>query len=136
MTSDTLTLAAELAARLSSLAQSAAPAECCGALLGSSDFTNEWAADQIVELTNRSPRAATEYLITSDDVRYAQRKARALGLDVIGFFHSHPNGRVVPSASDLERAWPGYVYVIVAGEALGAFTLDEQRHEFRTVRVA
>ena len=136
MANDAIILPAELSSRISSLAQAAAPAECCGALLGNSDFTTSWEVQNIVELTNRSPNTGTEYLITSDDVRYAQRKARALGLDVVGFFHSHPNGRSAPSATDLERAWPGYVYVIVAGAAVGAFTLDEQRNEFRAVALA
>ena len=126
----------ELAGRITALAAAAAPAECCGALLGSSDFTSAWEVQNILELTNRSPNSGTEYLITSDDVRYAQRKARALGCDVIGFFHSHPNGRTTPSETDLERAWPGYVYLIVAGESIGAYTLDEHRHEFRALSVA
>ena len=131
--SDVLRIDAALAARLAALAVSTAPAECCGALLGNSDFTGSWEVEQIIELTNRSEQAATQYLITSDDVRFAQRKARALGLDVVGFFHSHPNGSVAPSETDLERAWPGYLYLIVTHDQLAAYTLDEMRGTFRVV---
>ena len=129
----TFQINAEVLARITALAVTAAPAECCGALLGSSDFMSSWEIENMVELTNRSSNGEREYLITSDDVRYAQRKGRALGLDVVGFFHSHPNGSVQPSPTDLERAWPGYLYLIVAGAEIGAYTLDENRQAFRTI---
>lgn len=117
-------------------ARTSEPAECCGALIGSSDFVSDWQIYRIVELTNRSEATATEYLITSDDVRFAQRKARGWSLDVVGFYHSHPNGAAAPSATDLERAWPGYVYLIVAAGSVTAWTLDEQRGEFGPVQFA
>ena len=37
----------------------------------------------------------------------------AAGLEVVGFFHSHPNHPATPSTFDRERAWGSYVYVIV-----------------------
>ena len=129
-------LPAEMKFYLVHVARSKAPAECCGALLGSSDYVGSWQVQRTLELTNRSETAATEYLITSDDVRFAQRQARSWSLDVIGFFHSHPNGSTKPSATDLDRAWPGYIYVIIAGEEVTAWTLDEQRGEFKAVEFA
>ena len=129
-------LPVELKDYLVQTARSTAPAECCGALIGSSDFVSSWQIYRIVELTNRSDATATEYLITSDDVRFAQRKARGWSLDVVGFYHSHPNGGTTPSPTDLERAWPGYVYLIVAGDAVTAWTLDELRGEFAPVEFA
>jgi len=125
----------EVRAQLVESARLAAPAECCGALLGTSDFCHSWEVERVLELTNRSSQTETEYLITSDDVRFAQRQARLHGLDVVGFFHSHPNHNVRPSARDLERAWPGYVYVIVSGADASAWTLDEEREAFRAVEL-
>ena len=46
----------------------------------------------------------------------AAAKARAAGLDVVGFFHSHPDHPARPSAFDLENAWPFYSYLIVSVE--------------------
>ena len=132
----TVHLPAEMRFYLTHLARSNAPVECCGALLGNSDFVDFWQVQRTLELTNRSESSATEYLITSDDVRFAQRKARSWSLDVIGFFHSHPNGSATPSPTDLERAWPGYIYIIVAGDEVTAWTLDEARGEFKAVEFA
>ena len=42
-----------------------------------------------------------------------ERRARAAGLEVVGFFHSHPGHPPDPSAFDRERAWPYYSYLIV-----------------------
>lgn len=129
-------LDAEIKAELLACARAAGTAECCGALMGSTDFASSWTITRMLELTNRSASSETEYLITSDDVRFAQRKARAAELDVVGFFHSHPNGRSEPSATDLERAWPGYIYLILSGDALTAWTLDEERDQFLPVPLA
>ena len=131
-----LRLPTELRDYIVQSAATSAPAECCGALIGSSDFVSAWQTYRVVELTNRSETSATEYLITSDDVRFAQRKARGWSLDVVGFYHSHPNGAAEPSATDLERAWPGYVYLIVAQGRATAWTLDERRGEFVPVQFA
>ena len=120
-------------AGLTEAARAAAPDECCGALLGTTDFTSEWHVARTIELTNRSAHTEREYLITSDDVRFAQRKGRVDGLDVVGFFHSHPAGPAQPSASDLARAWPGYLYIIVAADEVHAWTLDPDRDEFLAV---
>jgi proteasome lid subunit RPN8/RPN11 len=47
------------------------------------------------------------------------KSARAQGLEVVGYYHSHPAGPPRPSAFDRERAWPELSYLIVtpAGEA-------------------
>jgi proteasome lid subunit RPN8/RPN11 len=54
----------------------------------------------------------------------------AKGLELIGFFHSHPRGPAAPSQFDTDRAWPGYVYLILGLEApadarVRAWVLDE-----------
>ena len=43
-----------------------------------------------------------------------EKRAREKGLDVIGFYHSHPDERAVPSQYDLEHAWPTYSYIVVS----------------------
>jgi proteasome lid subunit RPN8/RPN11 len=89
------------------------PEEICGALLG---YT-EGAARMLVRVlaldNQRTTERGTRYLIGPDDYRAADEEARAHGLDVVGFYHSHPDHSAVPSAFDRDHAWPWYVYVIV-----------------------
>ena len=44
----------------------------------------------------------------------ADKAARADGLGVVGFYHSHPDAPARPSEFDREHAWVGYCYVIVS----------------------
>lgn len=91
------------------------PEECCGVLLGTLD-----AGDVAVEATraveNRRPeQRERRYLITPEDYRTADRAAQASGLDIVGFYHSHPDVPPVPSQTDLEEAtFPGFSYIIVS----------------------
>lgn len=90
------------------------PHECCGALLGKDDE----GAREVVELfalSNRrddSPRNRFE--ITPEDVMLAERTAREMKLDLVGWYHSHPNAPARPSEFDREHAWPWYSYIIVS----------------------
>jgi Predicted metal-dependent protease of the PAD1/JAB1 superfamily len=56
------------------------------------------------------------FLIPPEEVRAAERAAAAAGLEIIGFFHSHPDHPARPSAFDREHAWPWYAYLIVSVE--------------------
>lgn len=42
------------------------------------------------------------------------RAAHEEGLEVVGYYHSHPSGDGRPSVRDLETAWPSVSYLIVA----------------------
>jgi proteasome lid subunit RPN8/RPN11 len=90
------------------------PNETCGAMLGlDNDADREVRA--LFPLTNRrddSPR--NRFSITSDDVRAAEKAARASRLEVLGWYHSHPDHPAKPSEFDREHAWPWYSYIIVS----------------------
>lgn len=89
-------------------AREAAPAECCGMLLGSRGSIVEAAAAR-----NLSPDA-NRFLVDPVDHIRVRREGRARGLDVIGFYHSHPHSPAVPSATDLaEAAYPDHLSLIV-----------------------
>jgi proteasome lid subunit RPN8/RPN11 len=92
------------------------PEEGCGVLLGRErDGTRE--VEDIVELENeRDESRHNRYVISPEQFLRAEKEARAAGLDVIGFYHSHPDHPARPSAFDLEHAWPWYSYVIVSVE--------------------
>ena len=63
----------------------------------------------------------SRFLIDPKDHIQARRDARAAGLDVVGFYHSHPRSEAVPSPRDLaDAAYPNHLYLIVGllGEAV------------------
>jgi proteasome lid subunit RPN8/RPN11 len=91
-------------------ARASAPNECCGLLLGR--------ADEIVEAVrarNIADEPHSRFLIDPRDHIGARRAARAGGLELVGFYHSHPRSPATPSARDVaEFTYPGYLYAIVS----------------------
>jgi proteasome lid subunit RPN8/RPN11 len=86
------------------------PHECCGFLLGAPGEVRE-----IARASNaREDSPKNRYLIPPIEFVRVQRDADQRGLDVIGFYHSHPDHPARPSAFDRENAWPGYAYLIAA----------------------
>ncbi|HXL78906.1 MAG TPA: M67 family metallopeptidase [Candidatus Eisenbacteria bacterium] len=88
------------------------PDEVCGLMLGNDHVVTDVrrARNLIVE------RSRDRYEIDPLDQIRIQREADAAGLDVIGYYHSHPDHPAQASRFDTERAWAGYVYVIVSIE--------------------
>jgi desampylase len=85
----------------------AAPAECCGMLVG--------VADRIVEALRASNLSTNpnRFEIDPRDHIAAMRDARARGLQVVGFYHSHPHSEATPSAADIaEASYDGCLYLI------------------------
>jgi proteasome lid subunit RPN8/RPN11 len=56
----------------------------------------------------------SRYTIAPPDIFQAQKRGRDLGLEIIGFFHSHPDHPAIPSTCDRDRAWEVYSYPIVS----------------------
>ena len=54
------------------------------------------------------------FLIKPEELMRGERYARGKDLEVVGFYHSHPDSPAVPSQYDLEHAWPTYSYIIVS----------------------
>lgn len=115
------------------------PDEGCGVLLGRDGDAREVAG--IVPLENRNQDSPhNRYLVGPEQFLAADRAARGAGLEVIGFFHSHPDHPPRPSAFDLQNAWPYYSYLIVnvtrgeAGEAR-SWRLADDRSRFEEERV-
>ena len=99
------------------------PEEGCGVLLGRDDGGVR-TVERVLPCENRGAASRTRrYLIGPEDFLAADREARGAGLDVVGFFHSHPDHVAAPSGFDLEHAWPYYSYLIVSveqGRVVGA----------------
>jgi proteasome lid subunit RPN8/RPN11 len=87
------------------------PAECCGVLAGRPGENRE--VIRFMPVVNRRTDDPHRYLISPDDLRRAEAEVREAGLEVLGFYHSHPDHPAVPSVFDAEHAWPWYSYIIV-----------------------
>lgn len=132
----------QLRARILDHAESTYPHECCGGLLGSAGAGHK-AVRAIVPIDNRrdGDAARRRFLITADDYRALDARARAEGADVIGFYHSHPDHPARPSDFDREHALPWYSYVIVAvadgrSHAMTSWVLNDDRTGFAEEDVA
>jgi len=90
-------------------AREAAPGECCGVLIGRDG--------EVVEAV-RARNAAdlpTRFLIDPQDHFNAIRRARGRQLDVVGYYHSHPQSPARPSETDLADAnYPDHLSLIVS----------------------
>mgnify|MGYP001158013457 CR=1 FL=1 len=127
------------------------PSECCGILLGKTDGESK-IVHEIIEMRNlrHNPSKAQEllpldsteketdrnrFLIDPEEQVRVEKSARERRLDVIGYYHSHPDHPARPSGYDRDHAWPWYSYVIIQvfrGKA-GEFTswvLTEDRSGF------
>jgi proteasome lid subunit RPN8/RPN11 len=91
------------------------PDECCGILLGrAQDGINR--VEQALRAENtRTDSAQNRYHIAPQEVIRAQRMGRDQGLDIVGFYHSHPDHPAQWSETDFAEAhWRGCSYVITA----------------------
>jgi len=110
------------------------PDEICGIMLGAQ-------ADHVVTEVRRArniivERSRDRYEIDPRDQIRIQREADAAGLDIVGYYHSHPDHPAQASRFDTERAWAGYVYVIVSIQAgkpvdANAFVAEQDGGPFR-----
>ncbi len=93
------------------------PHECCGVLLGRSvDGVND-VEDAIRAGNTRTDSAHNRYNIAPQELVRIQRQGRERGLDIVGFYHSHPDHPAQWSKTDFAEAhWLGCSYVITAVE--------------------
>ena len=87
---------------------------------------------RLAPAVNRRTDDPHRYLIAPDDLRRLESEVRAAGLDVVGYYHSHPDHPAAPSAFDADHAWPWYSYVIVRidrgrGADLASWVLADDR---------
>lgn len=96
------------------------PLECCGLLLGEGAWI-----ERAVPAANVHPDPARHFEIDPAALIAAHRAARAGRPQVLGYYHSHPNGHPLPSATDCEHAGhDGAIWAIIANGEAG-FWRDE-----------
>ena len=143
-----LWISGELAEQIRQHGVETYPHECCGALLGrdsnavleSNRGDGSLAAGreilELFPLVNRrddSPR--NRFSVTAQDVLAAEKAARDHRLEVVGWYHSHPDHPARPSEYDRDHAWPWYSYIIVsvqngAPQDMTSWRLNDDRAEF------
>ena len=147
----TLWISNNLAEKIRAHGAETYPHECCGALLGRDrdEMDNSGSEApvgssakgirevlELFPLVNRrddSPR--NRFSVTSEDVMSAEKAAREQNLEVVGWYHSHPDHPARPSEFDRDHAWPWYSYIIVsvqngAPQNMTSWRLNDDRAEF------
>ena len=90
------------------------PNECCGILFGSeADGSHVVKALKPIGNARESTEQYHRFLITAEEMMEAELEARKLGLEIVGFYHSHPDHPARPSDYDRDHALPFYSYVIL-----------------------
>lgn len=109
----TLRLPADLRDRIVDHARAGAPEEVVGVLAGERGEVST--VERIYRADNAAATPQTRYEIAPAELLEVLEAVEADGLDVVGFYHSHPRGPAEPSDTDAEAAaWPGYSYLVVS----------------------
>lgn len=89
------------------------PHECCGVLIGCHEDRGAYVRRAVAAANIAEGDRTRNYQIDWKTLFNTIRTARDTPDEVIGFYHSHPDGSNSPSKRDAESAWLGYVYVIL-----------------------
>ena len=113
------------------------PYECGGMLIGHLAADGSKSLVELLPMENAMDQSEqhNRVLITPKDVLRAERYAREKKLDVIGYYHSHPDHPARPSQFDLDHALPVWTYIIVSVEQgtaadVRAWEMENDRSKF------
>ena len=121
------------------------PYECCGLLIGRFENDGAKVVLETFAISNAREESAkrNRFLIQPEELMRGEKYARGTDMEVVGFYHSHPESPAVPSQYDLEHAWPTYSYIIVSVKNQKAGDLfsweqrpDRSKFEREEMRVA
>src|SRR5689334_7641890 len=125
-----ITIAEEQLTEIRELGMRDYPYECCGLLLGRYTEKGKFVTETYPISNAREESAKrNRFLIEPEELMRGERYARERGVEIVGFYHSHPDSPAVPSQYDLEHAWPTYSYIIVstrADEARDLFSWEQE----------
>ena len=131
-----ITLATSALAAIRDHGAAAYPYECCGALLGAPGAEGQRTVGEAWPLPNVADAGRERrFRIEAADYMRSEARAAALGVSLLGFYHSHPDAPARPSLEDLAHAWPNLDYIIVSiqrGQAgdISCWRLREDRSGF------
>ena len=117
------------------------PYECGGMLIGRFEDGQKSVVELLpMENAMTETEQHNRVLILPKDVLRAERYAREKRLDVVGYYHSHPDHPAVPSQFDLDHALPVWTYIIVSvreGKAADvlAWEMENDRSKFNAEEI-
>ena len=108
-------------------AENTLPNECCGLIaVGSGAIRFAY------PLTNANPSPIT-FTVDPEEHFGAMRHAESRGWEILGVFHSHPDGEATPSPTDVAMAWdPDWIHLIAGRGELAAFLIRDGKVEALT----
>jgi proteasome lid subunit RPN8/RPN11 len=98
-------------------AKEAYPEECAGALVGMNVEGMKIVVDVWRAENTHTEKRSRRFLIEPLKIKEFEERAAERDMDVLGFYHSHPDHPAEPSEYDREHAWPGWSYVIASVSA-------------------
>jgi proteasome lid subunit RPN8/RPN11 len=106
-------LTSELQVRIKAQMESTYPNEGGGFLLGTPDG-DSIRIHEIIQIDNvfAAEEQYHRYAMTPKDWMRLEDEADSRGLTLVGYYHSHPNSRAIPSVFDRDHALPNFVYII------------------------
>lgn len=130
----------ELSQRIQAHGAETYPHECCGALLGRDGEGPREVLDLLPLPNRRNDSPRNRFELAPEDVLLAEKRARATGLELIGWYHSHPDAPARPSEFDRAHAWPWYSYIILSvreGEPgdMNSWRLQDDRSAYDRERI-
>jgi proteasome lid subunit RPN8/RPN11 len=111
------------------------PEECCGMILGSSK-DGLHSIEEVIKIDNRQDEnRQRRFFITPGQYLQAEQLAKKWNMELLGFYHSHPDHPAAPSAFDTDHALPWFTYIIISVDhgkaaAMTAWVLNEERTQF------
>lgn len=104
----------QLRGEMATMAVNGYPHETCGVLAGTC-AGGEVRVERVFQARNLNvERARDRYELAPHDLMSADQSAREAGLEIVGFWHTHPDRPARPSETDREAAWNEYSYVILS----------------------
>jgi len=133
-------ISSEILEEIKSEGERAYPNECCGVIYGNYDDCKKAVCIEAIVNASEDGEQYHRFLITPENMLKAELKAREQKLDIIGFYHSHPDHPAVPSEYDKEHALPFYSYVIVSvlegkAEDFTSWELSDDRENFNSEEI-
>jgi len=117
------------------------PHECGGMLIGTFTEGKKTVVETFpLENAREEEARHNRVLILPKDVLKAERYAREKRLDLVGYYHSHPDDVAVPSQYDLHHALPVWSYVIASVikgkvEDIRSWEMENDRSRFNVEEI-
>jgi proteasome lid subunit RPN8/RPN11 len=90
------------------------PEECAGALVGMDTGEMKIVVDVWRTENTHEGERERRFLIEPLQIKEFEERAAERDMELLGFYHSHPDHPAEPSEYDREHAWPYYSYVIAS----------------------